>query len=1047
MTRQPNDQEKRLLEEVYSGKPAIFDVETIIDAQFLREHILELTPEDCADDRQRSSLRWIIHRAVFTEPLDLNDGRRSGGGSLPALEFHDCDFNAGFCANGAHIDRLLFDGCKFTSDDPTLNSISLRNCRISTEFRLENLQPADKPGARKLLWVDAFASSIGTNVVIKRSMLRAPEGESSASLPEPRYALDLSTADIKCDLHLQPSVELQGGLKMRDARIGGSLWGQGLHVDDGESDSSRSSIARSNERPRAGIRARSARIAGNLVLSVDLGRLKEIRETQETKNGKDDLGPDSIRFWCKGALELSGIQVGGDLLLDGGYIGGTGEAYVALDNAAVRGRLAAEMVVPRPVVQRKRRDRELVLNIGTDINKGALYVSNCRISGNCQLHLKAGWIVADGLSVDGNLRISGDVSYLRAAGLEVHRDTTLILRNVRECNLGGAILRGTLNLSDMFFRRGTLSLREAEIEHSLVVAPLYSDSQLANVKRRKLICYPGFTLTELIFPADPQTDPETDPEAGPPQRIASVLTKGKEKVVLLDGRAHLLHSLNREHRLDIRTEEAKKEYLRLFCAYTWAEQGAFALIEQETQLPAKLRRNVPVHAIRPVENLENLLTQLADDMREKLRLSGQQYFVEAFVRYGYFLFRAAFAVAEKTGEVMMLLDNPVEVNDEAVIYEKSEVPVYRSPFRFAGSGVRSDFESSAPAAAGSQAKRVFISEVPDWSERLVRERLEEVDVDLRAARCGSLNDNAGKVWELTKPVKLEEFDYHQLFLPDDISVQSEIRFRLSWLRGVRRHSLRKRCVAAVQRILIRLGAHRGLERPSDNRTGRQSVEKPQFRAQPYAHLARVLRERGDDEFARDVEAEKIFRGACDRARRGRGGGALLLIFWWLPYGAFYRFGLAPVRAFLILVIFWLVGFLAITMLSENGLLQANITTVATAALQDPRGPRSVIPTPSTDKYIQKFPCGEAIAPALYAAELLTPILNLHQESRCDIRPYRPGDENTETLTLWDHPIPHFHWMVLPRPWEYLKALYILFGTIITSLALLTFSGIARRWEN
>ena len=32
-------------------------------------------------------------------------------------------------------------------------------------------------------------------------------------------------------------------------------------------------------------------------------------------------------------------------------------------------------------------------------------------------------------------------------------------------------------------------------------------------------------------------------------------------------------------------------------------------------------------------------------------------------------------------------------------------------------------------------------------------------------------------------------------------------------------------------------------------------------------------------------------------------------------------------------------------------------------------------------------------------------------------------------------------------WEYGKALYMLVGSVVSSLALLTFSGIARRWEH
>lgn len=1005
MAQELNENEKYLLQQVDSGEPAIFDVETHIDTRFLREHILELVPGAHAHDGQRSCLRWVIHNAVFTKQLDLSDGRRSGGGSLPAIEFHACDFQGGFCADGAHIDRLFFNHCRFTSDEPKRNYISVRNCRISTELRLENLKPADKPEARNLLWVDAFASFIGTNVVVKHSLFRAPEGESSASLPEARYALDLATAEIQCDLQLQPSVVLEGGLKMRDSRIGGSVWGQGLHVTDGESEASRRAIVSRGESCRYGIRARSATIHGNFTLSVDLNRLLE------------ELGPDPIRFCCQGSLELMGIQVSGDLDLTGAYIEGKPEAHVFLDGATIRGGIMAPMVTPRAVVQRRYRAGHLVF----EIDQGQLLMNSCHVSGDCKLNLKAAQIWADGLSVDSNLQITGNCQGLTARGLVVSRDTDLSLKSITKCKLGGSTLRGNLDLRHMHFAKGSLSLHDAEIGRSLVIAPLYS--RIEGIRRRQLTCYPGFMLTEVMLPEDPEVET--------PEKIASFLNKGKQTVVLLDGKAEQFHELNTKLGLKLQTEQAAQEYLRLFCAYTWDDEGSFTLVEDDAHLPAKFRRKVTLHPVRPV--------------KDKEQRPGQEYFFEAFVRYGNFLFYSVFRL-EATGMPTMLSDEPVVANGESVVYEPSEAQEYQPPFRFAHISQRPDFESSAPAATGPDAIREFKKEVPDWSERLVRDRLADVEVDLRAASCGTLNDNAARAWEHIESVNLEEFDYEGTVIPDNVSVQSEMEFRLLWLRGLGKQSWRQRWIAALRRFCRIFGVHQVFRWVYRNHAGWWMEKEPEFRAQPYAHLAKVLRERGDDEAARDVEAEKIRWGAYDRARRSWGG-RLLQIVWWWPYGFFYRFGLAPGRALLTLAAFWFIGFLAITMLSENGLLKANISTVAAAALPGPEGPTAVIPTPSTNVYTKKFPCGEAVAPALYAAELLIPVLNLHQESRCDVRSPLPEDQNTETLTLWHRPIPHFHWMVLPRPWEYLKAAYILFGSIITSLALLTFSGIARRWEH
>ncbi len=416
------------------------------------------------------------------------------------------------------------------------------------------------------------------------------------------------------------------------------------------------------------------------------------------------------------------------------------------------------------------------------------------------------------------------------------------------------------------------------------------------------------------------------------------------------------------------------------------------------------------------------------------------------MRYGYILFQSEFEV-KADGGVKMLNDEKVTVGGKLVVYRPYEVPRYSAPFRLARfTNDWSDFDARDPPVEGEEAKRMFEREVPDWTERVVRHRLEGVLVDLRDARCGTLNDNAGKVWESAQPVKLEEFKYAETFLPDDVSVQNEVDVRLAWLRGGSRgQTVSGRCIAALRRYIHVFGAQRLLALTLRRRDGWWTEQGRQFRAQPYTHLASVLRERGDDEAARDVEAEKIRWGAYDRARNGMGG-RLLLLFWWWPYGLLFRYGLAPVRAFFTLLGLWLIGFLAISMLSENGMLYANVNLVAPAALKGGDGPTPVVPTP-TAGYSKIFPCGDAIAPALYAADLLTPILNLHQESRCDIRASQPEDGAQTILTFHDRPIRHFRWMVLPRPWEYLKAAYILIGSVVSSLALLTFSGIARRWEH
>ncbi len=230
-----------------------------------------------------TSCRCVIKNAVFAKKLDLSDGRLSDGAPLPAIEFQRCEFKEGFCADGAHLERLRFFCCKFTApenvdnlewpdEDETRrqefecsynqapvklhtlrkpkNCVSMRNCRVETELRIEKLEPIDCEGKHGLLTIDAFAARVGTNVHISDTVLRAQRGESGNLSEEAHYALHLATATIAGDVQLWPNVVLEGGLKMRDAQVGGSSWANGLQATDGEDLESRSRLIVAGNTPR-----------------------------------------------------------------------------------------------------------------------------------------------------------------------------------------------------------------------------------------------------------------------------------------------------------------------------------------------------------------------------------------------------------------------------------------------------------------------------------------------------------------------------------------------------------------------------------------------------------------------------------------------------------------------------------------------------------------------------------------------------------------------------------------------------------------------------
>ena len=153
------------------------------------------------------------------------------------------------------------------------------------------------------------------------------------------------------------------------------------------------------------------------------------------------------------------------------------------------------------------------------------------------------------------------------------------------------------------------------------------------------------------------------------------------------------------------------------------------------------RGKVTLHPVRPV--------------KDKEQQPGEQYFFEAFVRYGYFLFHAVFRISAH-GMVEMLDDARVLVNKRDVVYEPSETPLYEPPFRIARLVDRPDFESSVPAASGRMPSVTSSRRCRTGANAWCATGLADVEADLRSAKCGTLNDNAARVWERAKPVRIDE---------------------------------------------------------------------------------------------------------------------------------------------------------------------------------------------------------------------------------------------------------------------------------------------------
>lgn len=260
---------------------------------------------------------------------------------------------------------------------------------------------------------------------------------------------------------------------------------------------------------------------------------------------------------------------------------------------------------------------------------------------------------------------------------------------------------------------------------------------------------------------------------------------------------------------------------------------------------------------------------------------------------------------------------------------------------------------------------------------------------------------------------------------------------------------------------------RWLGRQFEDGRPRQSEE---FDPQPHAHLARVYRAVGRSDDAREITYDKLCLEARLSMRQdyrdprlwtalvllGIFMCALTIYGWssapmalsvvvlasgarWLLYAGFrfgFGFGLYWVRAFITFALCIAVGWVAVEMANRGEIgpksfatwapvMELDVVAVNDTFVQDESESYLtfvVPPSPATNP-TSKIPCGAAIEPALYAADVFVPLIDLRQEYRCN-----PGGDY--------------------GGWQLAKALYEFLGWIVTSLAILTATGVLRsRSEN
>lgn len=189
------------------------------------------------------------------------------------------------------------------------------------------------------------------------------------------------------------------------------------------------------------------------------------------------------------------------------------------------------------------------------------------------------------------------------------------------------------------------------------------------------------------------------------------------------------------------------------------------------------------------------------------------------------------------------------------------------------------------------------------------------------------------------------------------------------------------------------------------------------------------------------------------------------LFMWLGFGYLRR----PVRAIVTLLLAFLFGWWGVHLANQRDMLVIDAAPVAGLAGPDPHAhypyelpERSVEQDPilmgsrgtgAGPGFVREVSCAPTVSEPLYALDILIPLVDLREESRCEIRRVDerqerdgahgrskpPGDMNRTELRE------HFpeHALADYRVWWWLKALYAIAGWFIVSLSLLTFAQVNR----
>ncbi|MBK1715662.1 hypothetical protein [Rubrivivax gelatinosus] len=1043
----------------------------------------------------------VVANAVIAGRLDLTRAHSPrGDAACPPLVLRGCRFDAGgvppqpqqrplpdIDLSHARIAHLSLVDCR-------LSHLDLREAQIDGEFDFSGLAaPAD--GA--LCRIDASGAAVRGSVHGLGAKLElAPDPAHPAHQPAP-MALLMRDAVVGGSLHLRAGFVARGGVRL-PRRVGGDVW---LEAAELHGAGSGEALMGQRCEVAGGVAMRPGHGGGRVLPFIANGALNlvDIRVGQGLVIDLASTAP-SPGAGSAPALTLSNAKVGGDLYVDvdrqpvqaralrvGNEANFTahGAAAPALDltfatfgpslflgggfgavdlHAACGGTLiCVEPGRPRDIALREARfSNTMTLRADGELDLRSLCCDDSVEVWAAQpaaLRLRAdsasvghdlvlhGRFVSVALArgrIDGRLDLrDAAVEEMAAVGLRVRAQTLLPGELLGPVDLSSGLFEGGVAtgaaVTRLHVRRvnSQLVVAELNLEDARVVGDLKIDRlvrepetgvarvparlpdwlQAADARfelhERVLRCYPDATLVELHRRVDGGAA-----DAAPEFEIASFIVSAQHSFYgRLDGNSAALHDANAPLGLTLQNADQAVDYLRLFCGCLWGAETSFVLAEPAASAPWLQAADAEAQAAVEAQ-LQPPSARAAD---------GGGWDCEATLVYQAELFASSFHIAAD-GQVTMTAD-------------RSLAKLAQPPFADAGGGLRRYRPRSADERWHQLSGDWQRSDDAEARQSLVvaasRPRVETggeagahlpVRVRLGGCRCDTLDDDDGRSWgddaDGAAPRVRAELAG---FVYDDLA------------DGLRASSPRS---ALNAEATPGAGAPRGLyglelaERRLKWLQAHAPRDEP-FNPRAHEQLVGVLNRRGDEEAARRVLLEKLKAQRRDMAARRPLLAATL-------YGALelpFQFGLFWRHAVVTVLAVWFAGAWFFDAANHGGLRVLPLGSASVVwdfgrvptLVVDSRAVADVVmlehgePVQATRRAdaapgaVSELRCGEQIEPLVYALDAMVPLLDLHQEDRCTIS----GDAEAVG-------------------WRLGSAFYSLLGAYVTSLFVLTISGVLRR---